>query len=249
VRKVDLRSFLFQIGRGRAPATLARHVAALRTFYRWLLRTGVTTRDLTADLQPPRVGRRLPRFVSVAQADGLLDADGPLGARDRAILEVLYGGGLRVAELCALDLADLDLADGWVRVRQGKGRKERRVPVGPPALAAVERWLDERGRDDGPLFLQRAGRRITDRAVRRIVDRAGRTAGVDRLHPHALRHSFATHLLDAGADLRGIQELLGHASLSTTQRYTHVSVQALLETYRNAHPHARADGDDPDPTR
>jgi len=250
VRRIDLRSFLFEVGRGRAASTLARHVAALRTFYRWLLEIGVTEDDLTADLQPPKVGRHLPRFVSVPQADALLAEDASLSARDRAILEVLYGGGLRVAELCALDVDDLDLGEGWVQVRRGKGRKERRVPVGPPAVAAVAVWLEERiGEPDGPMFVQRRGARITERTIRRIVARAGLLAGVDRLHPHALRHSFATHLLDAGADLRGIQELLGHASLSTTQRYTHVSVQALLESYRKAHPHAKAARDDTDPVR
>jgi integrase/recombinase XerC len=248
VRRIDLRSFLFQVGRGKAAATLARHVAALRTFYRWLLQTGVTDDDLGSDLQPPRVGRRLPRFLSEHQADGLLSDDAPLSTRDRAILEVLYGGGLRVAELCALDTTDLDLADGWIRVRRGKGRKERRVPIGPPAVAAVHAWLEERiGDADGALFVQARGARMGERTVRRVVARAGQLAGVDRLHPHALRHSFATHLLDAGADLRGIQELLGHASLSTTQRYTHVSVQALLDGYRQAHPHARKRSDDPDP--
>ncbi len=243
-RKVDLRSFLFEVGRGRAPATLARHVAALRTYSGWLVETERSVTALALELEPPRVGRHLPRFVSVAKADEVLEAPHPL--RDRALLEVLYGAGLRVGELCALDPDDVDLNTGLVRVRRGKGGKERRVPMGAVAAAAVADWLEERGDEPGPLFLNARGGRIGDRTVRRVVTRVGRAAGVGDLHPHALRHSFATHLLDAGADLRGIQELLGHASLSTTQRYTHVSVQALLDTYRNAHPRARSDGAEPE---
>lgn len=243
-RRIDLRSYLFKAGRGRSPATLARHVAALRTYYRWLAEQGTLASSPAEDLEPPKVGRRLPRFVSPAKAVEVLEPDPAEGegssARDRAVLEVLYGAGLRVGELCALDPDDLDLEQGMVRVRRGKGGKERRVPMGPAAVEAVRAWLIERGDDpDGPLFLNARGRRVSDRTVRRLVERAGRGAGVPDLHPHALRHSFATHLLDAGADLRAIQEMLGHSSLSTTQRYTHVSVQSLLETYRAAHPRAR----------
>lgn len=244
-RRLDLRSFLFKVGRGRAPATLARHVAALRSFYAWLLETGQVDRAITDDLQPPKVGKHLPRFVSASQAEELLDGT-LLEPRDRAMLEVLYGAGLRVGELCALDLDDLDLDSGWVTVRRGKGGKERRVPMGPPAVEAVRTWLERRGTEPGPLFTNARRSRISDRTVRRVVAQAGTLVGSPRLHPHALRHSFATHLLDAGADLRGIQELLGHSSLSTTQRYTHVSVRQLLDTYRDAHPHARVrrDGED-----
>ena len=245
-RRVDLRSFLFRIGRGRASATLARHMAALRTLYRWLLRTGTVERSVAEDLQPPRVGRHLPRVLSARQTEGMLEPSQPLCARDRAILEILYGAGIRVGELCALDVADVDLKSGLVQVRRGKGGKERRVPMGPPAVEAVRDWLDERGASpETALFLNARGTRMSDRSVRRVVDRAGLAAGVAGVHPHALRHSFATHLLDAGADLRGIQELLGHSSLSTTQRYTHVSVKGLLDTHRRAHPHDRR-GDDPD---
>ncbi len=246
-RKVDLRAFLFRVGRGRSSATIARHMAALRTFYRWLLQTGTVERSVADGLQPPRIGRRLPRVLSEPQADWLLDEAQPLSARDRAILEVLYGAGIRVGELCALDVGDVDLKTGIVRVRRGKGGKERRVPMGPPAVEALAAWLDERGASaEVALFLNARGARISDRSVRRMVDKAGLASGVPGLHPHALRHSFATHLLDAGADLRGIQELLGHSSLSTTQRYTHVSVKGLLDTHRKAHPHARRRGDDPD---
>ncbi len=243
-RRIDLRSYLFKAGRGRSPATVARHVAAPRTYYLWLTEQGTLASSPADDLEPPKVGRRLPRFVSAAKAEEVIEPEGEgPPARDRAILEVLYGAGIRVGELCALDPDDLDLDQAMVRVRRGKGGKERRVPMGPAAVEAVRAWLVERGDDpDGPLFLNARGRRISDRTVRRLVERAGKRAGVPDFHPHALRHSFATHLLDAGADLRAIQEMLGHASLSTTQRYTHVSVQSLLETYRAAHPRARGGG-------
>jgi integrase/recombinase XerC len=244
-RRIDLRSFLFEAGRGRASATLARHVAALRTYGAWLVETAQVA-DATAllELEPPKVGRHLPRFVSVAKADDLLELPAP--ARDRALCELLYGAGLRVGEACALDPGDLDLGTGLVTVRKGKGGKERRVPMGRAAAEAVSVWLDERGDEPGPLFLNARGARMSDRTARRVVARLGRATGVPELHPHTLRHSFATHLLDAGADLRGIQELLGHASLSTTQRYTHVSVQSMLDTYRRAHPRSRGDADDPE---
>ncbi len=247
LRPVDARAFLFEAGRGRAAATVARHVAALRTFAGWLVETERATGSPLLAIDPPKVGRHLPRFVSVAKADELAEAPRP--ARDRAILEVLYGAGLRVGELCALDPDDVDLASGLIRVRKGKGGKERRVPMGAAAADAVRDWLLERGEHPGPLFLNARGRRLGDRTVRRLLQQAGRDLGVPDLHPHALRHSFATHLLDAGADLRGIQELLGHSSLSTTQRYTHVSVAALLDTYRSAHPRARGGRDDADGER
>jgi integrase/recombinase XerC len=246
-RKVDLRSYLFKVGRGRSSATIARHMSALRTLYKWLHRTGVVERSVAEDLEPPRIGRHLPRVLSQAQSEDLFTVAVGLDPRDRAILEVLYGAGLRVGELCALDRRDVDLGSGLVQVRRGKGNKERRVPIGPPAVAAVREWLQLRGDDEEPaLFLNTRGRRISDRSVRRLVEKAGASVGVAGLYPHALRHSFATHLLDAGADLRGIQELLGHSSLSTTQRYTHVSVKGLLDTHRRAHPHARARADEPE---
>lgn len=237
-RRIDLRSFLFAAGRGRAPATLARHVAAIRTFYRWLLREGVVESSVAEDLQRPKVGQHLPRVLSVPQAQELVEAP-ELSPRDRAVVELLYGAGLRVGELEALDRDDCDLAEGLVRVRRGKGGKERRVPMGPHAVEAVRAWLATRTDDGVALFLNARGGRLTQRSIRRILDEAGRRVGLTGVHPHALRHSYATHLLDAGADLRGIQELLGHASLSTTQRYTHVSVESLLDTWRRAHPHAR----------
>ena len=242
-RRVELRGFLFEVGRGRSSSTLARHVAAVRTFYRWLVREEVVAQSVADGLQPARSSQRLPDVVSESRARALLE-EVPLEAQDRALLEVMYGAGLRVGEVSALDVFDLDRGSGVITVRRGKGGKERRVPLGQAGLAAVERWLAERGADEGPLFLNARGGRMSPRTMHRRVERAGQLAGVHGLHPHALRHSFATHLLDRGADLRGIQELLGHASLGTTQRYTHVSVEALVATYRRAHPHAEGGGDD-----
>jgi len=232
----DLRGFLFAVGRGRSGSTVARHVAALRTFYRWLEVTGSVTHSVAEALQPPRAGQRLPHVVSESRAQSLLEG-APLEVQVRALLEVLYGAGLRVGEVSALDVADVDRSEGVVAVRKGKGGKERRVPLGQAAVDAVEAWLAERGESPGPLFVNARGGRMSPRSIRRRVDKAGQLAGIRGLHPHALRHSFATHLLGRGADLRGIQELLGHASLGTTQRYTHVSVQALMATYERAHPH------------
>ena len=236
-RRQDLRGFLFEVGRGRSGSTVARHVAALRTFYRWLEKTGTVPASVAEALQPPRASQRLPHVVSERRAQVLLE-ETPLPAQVRALLEVLYGAGLRVSEVSQLDLADVDAAQGLVAVRRGKGGKERRVPLGEEGWSAVAAWLEERGDAPGPLFVNDRGGRMSPRSIRRRVEKAGQLAGVPGLHPHALRHSFATHLLDRGADLRGIQELLGHASLGTTQRYTHVSVDALLATYQRAHPHA-----------
>ncbi|MBW1877712.1 MAG: tyrosine recombinase XerC [Deltaproteobacteria bacterium] len=239
--RTQLRRFLFHAGRGRSSSTMARHIAAIRTFYRWLLREGLATASPAELLQSPKVGQRLPRVATVDEAGGLFVEPpvSPLQRRDRALLEVLYGAGLRVGEAEALDRDDVDLVAGVVRVRKGKGKKERRVPLGSPGVVAVREWIDA-SPDGGPgLFLNARGGRLTTRSMRRIVRKAGLKAGVAGLHPHALRHSFATHLLDAGADLRGIQELLGHASLSTTQRYTQVSMESLIATYQRAHPHAK----------
>ncbi len=243
-RRIQVRAFLFEAGRGRSSSTLARHVAAIRTFYKWALRLELIEASPVEDLQPPRVGRKLPRFLSRAEATELLDTPSTattVSIRDQALLEVLYGAGLRVGEASALDRSDVDLVQGMVRVRHGKGNKERRVPLGPPAVGAIRAWLATSPGDEGPLFTGQRGQRLSPRSMRHVLKKLGDRTGIANLHPHALRHSFATHLLDAGADLRGIQELLGHASLSTTQRYTHVSVEALLDVYKNAHPHAKRD--------
>jgi integrase/recombinase XerC len=224
-------------------ATSARRVAALRGYYRHLVREELRPDDPSSRLASPKVPRHLPRFLQVDEASELVEnptQQGWFRLRNQALLELAYGGGLRASELASLDRGDLDLGERLVLVRAGKGRKQRRVPFGPPAAQALRCWLDERELTrDQPLFLNRHGGRLSVRAIHRIVRDAGVNNGVVGVHPHALRHSFATHLLSGGADLRSIQELLGHASLSTTQRYTHVSAEQLLEAHRRAHPHAR----------
>jgi integrase/recombinase XerC len=227
-----------------------RKVSAIRTFLRWALRDKRIKASPADLLDNPKRRTTLPRTVSVEEAFALCEAPDtttPPGLRDAAMIELLYGTGLRISELCRLDLRDVDLARRTARVF-GKGRKERVVPFHDTCAAAIERWIDE-GRtalvreDDGALFVGDRGRRIHDRVVRRSLERYGVEVGArGRVHPHKLRHAFATHLLEGGADLRGIQELLGHASLGTTQRYTHVDSARLARVYDQAHPRAKADG-------
>jgi integrase/recombinase XerC len=253
VDRLTIRSYLASLhARTLSRQTIARRLSALRTFCRWLLREGRITTDPTEGLAAVRREKRLPRHLPVEEVAAVLEAPDPgrpLGLRDRAVLETLYATGCRVAELTALDRQDLSLREGLVRLL-GKGRKERIVPVGSKAREALRAYLGVRGRlrarrphrdeDSAALFVNHRGGRLTDRSVRRILDSALRkTAASRRISPHGLRHSFATHLLDAGADLRAIQELLGHASLGTTQRYTHVSLEHVMKTYRAAHPRAR----------
>ena len=271
-------SFLHE--RGMSRATVARKLASLRSFFRHLVRQGLMTGNPAAMVATPKQERRLPRALSEAEVESLLDnAFGatPRDLRDRAILELLYASGVRVAELVGADLGDMDIhgavGDGILRVL-GKGRKERLVPVGSKAVRALLAYLKARPRllpgpprtgggtgRAGPgapgggsgrtaraardsrdaVFLNSRGGRLTDRSVRRILNARLRAAAVSqRVSPHTLRHSFATHMLNAGADLRSIQELLGHSSLSTTQRYTAVSTRRLLEVYDRAHPHSGA---------
>lgn len=238
--RMDLRAWLFKVGRGKAAATRARHVAAVRTFYRWMLREERVQASPAEELKAPSVGRRLPHFLSVEQAEDVIET--VLGDQEKALLEVLYGGGLRVSEASGLDWSDVDFAQGRLLLRNTKGGRQRIVPIGPPALDALRAWGGEA--PSGPVFVNTRGRRMQPRSMRRIVKESGILANQGGLHPHALRHSYATHLLDGGADLRGIQELLGHANLSTTQRYAHVSTEGLLRVYRDAHPHARARDDE-----
>jgi integrase/recombinase XerC len=263
-----VRSYLAHLrARGLSKTSMGRHLSALRTFFRFLSREGRASANPARAVATPRADRSLPRTLSVGEAASVMepgpDGTGGLSARDRSLLELLYATGLRVSELVALDLADLDLPSRQVRTL-GKGRKERIVPFGGKAAAALREYLRERGPGGGggdepgtsrrsrgrrsprrvsdAVFLNAQGERLTDRSVRRILDRAVRLAGLTRhASPHALRHSFATHLLAAGADLRSIQELLGHASLSTTQKYTHLDAERLIEVYRKSHPRAGED--------
>jgi integrase/recombinase XerC len=224
--------------------SIRRKLAALRVFFRFLVREGLAPMNTPRLLRTPRAPKKLPDVMTAEQANALLDGvaagklERPHPARDLAILELLYGSGLRVSELVGLNLDDLDRAERWLRVR-GKGRKERQVPFGGKAADALERYLEERASRENALFLNHRGGRLTDRGVRGIIKLyATLIAGDSSLHPHSFRHAFATHLLGDGADLRSIQELLGHARLSTTQKYTQVSLTDLMATYDKAHPKA-----------
>ena len=228
--------------RGLAPASVARKLAALRSCFRFLVRRGVIEANPAREARSPQPPRRLVTFLPIDEATQLVDGralGGTSRTRDVAILETLYATGVRVSELAGLDLDDLDRAERTVRVL-GKGRKERIVPYGSHAARALESWLGERGEVEGAVFTNARGGRLTVRSVHTIVRRSARAAGITRrVSPHTLRHTFATHLLDGGADLRAIQELLGHSRLSTTQRYTHVGAEQLMKVYDHAHPRAK----------
>jgi integrase/recombinase XerC len=220
---------------------MAQRVASIRSFYRWLLRERKIDASPAERLSSPKVPTKSPRFLDVPEAAQLVEQPTQKGwfrLRNRALLELMYGAGLRVSEVVGLDVDHLSLADRLVRV-MGKGNKERIVPFGPPAVDALKEWIDAMG-GKGPLFRNRNGGRLSARSAWRIVRDAGTANGIVGVHPHALRHSCATHLLGSGADLRTIQEQLGHASLSTTQRYTHVDAAHLLSVYRSAHPRANS---------
>jgi integrase/recombinase XerC len=226
--------------------TVRRKLASVRSWFRFLLRDGVVAVNVARLLRTPKAPRTLPRVMSEDQAKHLIDGVGdakfgrPYPERDRAIFELLYGCGIRVSELAGLDLDDIDFSERWLRVR-GKGRKERQVPYGGKAQEALERWLAARpaATAERALLVNHRGTRLSDRAIRMIVRfYAGLVAGDSSIHPHSFRHAYATHLLADGADLRAIQELLGHASLSTTQKYTQVSLAGLLAIYDKAHPRA-----------
>ena len=229
---------------GYAATTIARRLASLRSFFRYLRRRGSVASDPCSGLRNPKQPKRLPRLLRIDEVIRLLDAipvDVPLGVRDRAMLEILYGGGLRVSELVGLNLDELDFETELLRVR-GKGRLERLTPVGPMAMLWAGHYLSVRQpkRSHEPaVFLNRYGTRLTTRSVGRLLeDHLARAGLVDAASPHTLRHSFATHLLDRGADLRSVQELLGHRNLTSTQIYTHVTRDRLLDIYHDAHPRA-----------
>lgn len=248
-----LRAWLAQaVQEGKSRATLARRTASVRAFSAWATRAGYLNQDVAARLASPTVRRPLPDVLSNDQAEDVVTApsdsdtdQAPVAVRDAAMLELLYATGIRVAELCGLNTGDVDLGRRTARVT-GKGDKERTVPFGDAAAEATRRWLDSArphldagdGEAGDALFLGVRGKRIDPRQVRRVVDKFGSAAGVGRLRPHDLRHSAATHLLEGGADLRVVQELLGHSSLQTTQLYTHVSAQRLKDVFSRAHPRA-----------
>jgi integrase/recombinase XerC len=242
----DVRRWLRGIDGTVTRTSIARKLAAVRGFFRFLVATGRLRSDPSSTIATPKTQKRLPAHLSLDEMDRLLSApaeDGYAGLRDRAILEVLYSAGLRVSELTGLDWPDVDTEAETVRVL-GKGRKERIVPVGRPALRALATYraaCADRGWPiaTGPVFRNARGGRLTTRSVARFVERYVAASGTTtKATPHALRHTFATHLLGGGADLRAIQELLGHASLSTTQRYTHVDLRRLMDAYDRAHPRA-----------
>ena len=253
VDRDDVTAFIAALRqRGLAPSTVERRIAAIKGFHKFLVREGITDNHPTARLPLPKVPERLPEVVSIDEIDKLLSQpfpNGPVGLRDRALLETLYGCGLRVSELTGLDLTDLDLADGFLRV-VGKGGKERVVPIAGMAMHAVGAYLTH-GRSylrpkrsigvgaDSAVFLNVRGGRLSRRGVFGIVRTYGKRVGLAGLHPHTLRHSFATHLLEGGADLRALQEMLGHADISTTQVYTHVDRRHVREEYLTTHPRAR----------
>jgi len=244
-----LRGWLGELARTVSPSSTSRKLAAVRTWMRWLRRRGILSSSPADELASPKVRRPLPTFVSVDAAKEVVEAPdmaSPAGKRDRAVLELLYGSGLRVSELAGLSLSQLDLPSATVRIL-GKGSKERDAPLGTKCVEALSAYLAVRSElhprravraiDPHAVFLSARGRRLNVRAIERLVSKYGALgAGRADLFPHALRHTCATHLLEGGADLRAIQELLGHASLSTTQRYTHVSMDHLMRVYDSAHP-------------
>jgi integrase/recombinase XerC len=256
---LELRGWLGTLARELKPSSIARKIASVRSFFRFLMRVGRTNNNPAGSLTLPKLGRPLPVFLDAETTGEVVELpkDDLLGMRDRAALEVLYAAGLRVSELCGLDVERVDVDRGEARVI-GKGDKERVVPLGRPAREALAAWLSVRPEllrptspDDArrAVFLSNRGRRLGVRRVQTLVKRYGvLAAGRADLHPHALRHSCATHLLDGGADLRSIQELLGHSTLSTTQRYTHTSIEGLVRVYDRAHPLASAPADGKPPT-
>lgn len=236
----DLRRYVASLFGKIQAASIARQISALRSCYKYLVRQGLCRRSPVEGLVLPKLPKKLPRFLIQDEAKALMETpdDRETAVRDRAILELLYGSGLRVSEVVGLNLGDMDREEGWVKVR-GKGKKERLVPLTGKSLEAIRLYLNSRKSKEGAVFQNARGIRLTVRTIQRIVRVLSTRAGImKKTTPHTLRHSFATHLLEEGADLRGIQELLGHASLATTQRYTQVSLQHLMEVYDKSHPRA-----------
>lgn len=249
VEPVQIRGFISeQILNGKSKTTVARKLSTLRSFFSYLYSEGIIKINPARVVSSVKTKRALPKFLTVDEAFSLVEAPSQekfTAQRERAILELLYGSGIRVSELCGLNLEDLDLREGLIKVR-GKGNKERIVPIGQKAKEALKKYLAIRQvlrvkkkliADEAPLFINNRGRRVSTRQVRRVVDNYAKAIGMlEKIGPHTLRHTFASHLLMEGADLRVIQELLGHASLSTTQIYTHVDLKHLMDVYDKAHP-------------
>ncbi|HDY65592.1 MAG TPA: tyrosine recombinase XerC [Phycisphaerae bacterium] len=243
---MEIRSYLAVLrSSDYSKATTARKLATLRSFYKYLVRTEQIDSSPVSVIRTPKLDKRLPKFLDIQQIDTLLEAPDTqtlLGARDKAILETIYSAGLRISEVVSLNIEDLDEFGGAVRIR-GKGKKERLAPLGTKAIEAINLYVNMRSDlleatpRKGPLFINRTGKRLSDRSVRRKLDKYLPMAGIHtHISPHALRHSFATHMLNAGADLRSVQEMLGHQNLSTTQIYTHLTTRRLKEVYDRAHP-------------
>ncbi len=254
IKLMHFRGFIAERFEENSSASIARKISALRSMWKFLVRRRYIDDNPAELLSTPKVSQPLRNYLTVDEVFHLLEghqADGVLGLRDMAMWEIAYGSGVRVSELVGLNLTSLDLAEGWIRVI-GKGDKERMVPLGRKAVKALGPYLSRRSElvsqssDDPALFLNFRGGRLTSRSVQRLLDQHLLRAGLDTsITPHGLRHSFATHLLDAGADLRGIQEMMGHSSLSTTQRYTHVSVDRLMQVYDETHPRAKKKKEEP----
>ena len=252
--KAEIRAYLFELkGRGLNNASVSRSLSSLRAFYRWLVREGIMDHNPAASVTGPKQSKKQARFLTEREAETLLEpdeerpeSDSPLARRDQAVFELIYSAGLRVGEVVRLNMGDVDFKAATIMVRLGKGGKDRLAPFGRPAAEALKAWLAVRGGLVEPevsgeaVFLGRRGKRLGDREVRRVLTARINARGLDSHYsPHSLRHSFATHLLSAGADLKAIQEMLGHSSLATTERYTHLDLERLRRVYREAHPRAR----------
>jgi integrase/recombinase XerC len=254
VQSLQVKSYLAERHReGLTARSLHRKLASIRSFFDFLIRRGDLNRNAARTVRAPKLARTLPRTLDVDQVTGLLAAPAAdeLEARDLVMWELFYSSGLRLSELVKLDLNDIDLQQGWVLVREGKGRKSRYVPLGRYALEAIGRWLPLRsayaeGPGEKALFISQRGARIAPRTVQARLNRWQRQKACDQpVHPHMLRHSFASHVLESGGDLRAVQEMLGHANLSTTQIYTHLDFQRLAAVYDQAHPRARKSSEKP----
>lgn len=246
VEGLMIRSYLGYVYKKNAKSTVARKLSAIRSFFRYLMKRGLIEDNPAEMISTPKQDKPIPSYLAIDEMFRLLDSiqtDTLIGLRNRAIFETLYSSGIRVSELAGMNLSDVDFSRSLIRVK-GKGGKHRIVPIGPKALEAIKAYRNQLQResgvplnDNGPLFLNKNNGRLTTRSIARILNKLVDACGlIAPVSPHALRHTFATHMLDAGADLRTVQELLGHKSLSTTQKYTHVSIDRLMETYDKAHP-------------